>query len=59
MYNQIKPDPIAKKEYFSQAFCEVQMPSPNARKKKKEENMESDDESDLSGNESDLSDNED
>jgi hypothetical protein len=27
---QIKPDPIAKKEYFSKAFCENDTPPPKS-----------------------------
>ena len=44
-YVQIKPDPIAKKEYFTQAFCEVEMPASKARKKE-EEDLESNDSED-------------
>ena len=35
---QIKPDPVAKKEYFSQAFCESPVDPPKSDKttKKKE-----------------------
>ena len=35
---QIKPDPVAKKEYFSQAFCESPVDATKPNKKKEDKN---------------------
>ena len=44
---QIKPDPVAKNEYFSQAFCEQETPTPKpTNSEETDEDQSSDDDSD-------------
>lgn len=43
---QIKPDPVAKKEYFSQAFCESETPSPKTEESDENSDSEESDDSD-------------